>query len=284
MNNTLILSGKDVAAARSTELKRRIARFKETTGRAPGLAVILVGEDPASQVYVGNKVKKCAELGIQSFHHVLSATSTPAQISALIKELNLQMQTDGILLQLPLPKGLKSDSLIEEIDPRKDPDALTSANMGLLMLGQTRVAPCTPSGIMKMLEHYKISVAGQNAVVVGRSNIVGKPMAQLLLEANATVTMAHSKTQDLAKVCKDADILVFAAGKPKLFGKEFVKKGAVVIDVGIHRVDGKLCGDVKADELMGYASALTPVPGGVGPMTIHMLMENTVSLAEEAIL
>jgi methylenetetrahydrofolate dehydrogenase (NADP+)/methenyltetrahydrofolate cyclohydrolase len=288
---TTILDGKEVASVRRVELAKRVASLKAKTGRAPGLAVVLVGENPASQIYVKNKIKACAEAGIESFHIELSASISQSDLHKEIDKLNQRADVDGILVQLPLPKGLNETLATERILSEKDPDGLTSGNLGLLFAGRTRVAPCTPYGVMKILEHYKLEVTGLNAVVVGRSNIVGKPMAQLLLEANATVTIAHSKTKNLLALTKAADIVVVAAGRPRFLGKEAFGEGAIVVDVGIHRVpeseslviNGKrstICGDVKYEELMGHASAVTPVPGGVGPMTIQMLLENTLKLAE----
>jgi methylenetetrahydrofolate dehydrogenase (NADP+)/methenyltetrahydrofolate cyclohydrolase len=290
---TTILDGKEVASVRRLELAKRVASLKAKTGRAPGLAVVLVGENPASQIYVKNKIKACAEAGIESFHVELSGSISQNDLHREIDKLNLRGDVDGILVQLPLPKGLNETLATERILPTKDPDGLTSGNLGLLFAGRTRVAPCTPYGVMKILEHFKIKVAGQNAVVIGRSNIVGKPMAQLLLEADATVTIAHSKTIDLKSLSSAADIVVVAAGRPRFLGREFFREGSVVVDVGIHRVaetenlliNGKratICGDVRFEELIGHVSAVTPVPGGVGPMTIQMLLENTLKLAELA--
>lgn len=282
---TLILDGKLVAQTRRTLLGDKVSLFRRATSRSPGLAVVLVGADPASQIYVRNKIKACEEAGIKSIHVEQPATLTQTHLNEIIDELNARADVDGILVQLPLPKTLNETASTERIVPEKDPDGLTSGNLGLLFAGRTRVAPCTPFGVMKIFEHYKIDLAGKSAVVVGRSNIVGKPMAHLLLEANATVTIAHSKTADLKAVTSQADIVVVAAGRPLFMGKEFFKKGAVIADVGIHRVTdasgkSKVCGDVRTDELMGHASAITPVPGGVGPMTIQMLLENTLRLAE----
>lgn len=288
---TIILDGKEVASVCRTELAKRVASLKVKTGRAPGLAVVLVGENPASQIYVKNKIKACKEAGIESFHVELSGAITQKDLHQEIDKLNFRGDVDGILVQLPLPKGLNETLATERILPAKDPDGLTSGNLGLLFAGRTRVAPCTPYGVMKILEHFKIKVAGQNAVVIGRSNIVGKPMAQLLLEADATVTIAHSKTTDLQSLTSAADIVVVAAGRPRFLGREFFRQGSVVVDVGIHRVaenenlliNGKratICGDVRFEELVGHVSAVTPVPGGVGPMTIQMLLENTLKLAE----
>ena len=282
---TQILDGKLVAETRRALLADKIAAFEKKNGRRPGLAVVIVGADPASQIYVKNKIKACEQAGLQSFHLEKPATLTQYELHKIIDELSARKDVDGILVQLPLPKHLNETAALERIPSEKDPDGLTSGNLGLLFSGRTRVAPCTPFGVMKIFEHYKIDLSGKSAVVIGRSNIVGKPMAQLLLEANATVTIAHSKTPDLKAVTSQADIVVVAAGKPRFIGKEFFKKGAVIADVGIHRVAGadgksKVCGDVKTDEVMEHARAITPVPGGVGPMTIQMLLENTLRLAE----
>jgi methylenetetrahydrofolate dehydrogenase (NADP+)/methenyltetrahydrofolate cyclohydrolase len=279
------LSGTEVARVRQAALKERITGYQAKTGRLPGLAVIIVGEDPASQVYVRNKVKTCELVGIRSFHFELPATISEGELKARIEELNGDAAVDGILVQLPLPKHMDPEAVLETIRPEKDPDGLTVGNLGLLFAGRKRVAPCTPWGVMAILEHYKIAVPGLNAVVIGRSNIVGKPMAQLLLEANATVTMCHSKTKNLMHHTREADLVVVAAGQERFIGKDAFKPGAVVIDVGMHRpasgsFAGKLCGDVRYEELDGHVAAATPVPGGVGPMTIQMLMENTLRLAE----
>ncbi len=280
-----------VAETRRAKLVEKVQSFISKSNRPPGLAVVLVGADPASQVYVRNKIKACEHVGIVSTHHRLPDTISQDELHTVIDTLNADSAVDGILVQLPLPKGLSETLATERILPSKDPDGLTSGNLGLLFAGRTRVAPCTPLGVMKIFEHYKIEVEGKSAVVVGRSNIVGKPMAQLLLEANATVTVAHSKTFDLKSVTSQADIVVVAAGRPQFMGKEFFKSGSIIADVGIHRLpDGaagggpngksKLCGDVLTSELMNHAQAITPVPGGVGPMTIQMLLENTLRLAE----
>lgn len=281
----LRLSGTDVAKLRQLALKTKIEAFGAKYGRNPGLAVIIVGEDPASQVYVRNKVKTTLALGMESHHFSLPATISENELIAKIQELNQAPKIDGILVQLPLPKGIGSEKVIDSISPEKDPDGLTVGNLGLLFAGRKRVAPCTPWGVMAILEHFKIPIAGRNAVVVGRSNIVGKPMAQLLLEANATVTICHSRTKNLEEFTRKADIVIAAAGQPRFMGRDHFKKGSVVVDVGIHRPEagtfaGKLCGDVRYEELEGWVEAATPVPGGVGPMTIQMLMENTVRLAE----
>ena len=279
------LDGKAVAAARRELLKTRVERFVTQHGRKPGLAVVIVGEDPASHVYVKNKVKTTTELGMASRHIELPHTASEAEVLETVAKLNRDAAVDGILVQLPLPKHIDSNKVVEAIDAEKDPDGLTTANLGLLFAGRMRVAPCTPWGVMAILEHYRIPVAGKRVAVIGRSNIVGKPMAQLLTDADATVTLCHSRTKDLAHHTRDAEIVVVAAGKQRFIGREFFAKDAVVIDVGMHRPDsgdfaGKLLGDVKFEELEGHVSAATPVPGGVGPMTIQMLMENTVTLAE----
>jgi methylenetetrahydrofolate dehydrogenase (NADP+)/methenyltetrahydrofolate cyclohydrolase len=282
-----VLDGKAVAEARRAKIKSEVAKFQARVGRAPGLAVILVGDDPASQVYVGNKLKACREVGIESFEHRLPANTHFAELQTVIERLNADDRVNGILLQLPLPKGLNADEAIALISPRKDADCLTSENLGRLWMGRPRTTPCTPWGVMVILQHYGINPAGLNAVVVGRSNIVGKPMAHLLTQADATVTICHSRTRDLREHTGRADLVVVAAGRPEMLGADDFAPGAVVIDVGIHRragADGKsrLCGDVRFRELKGHVKAATPVPGGVGPMTITMLLENTLRLALEA--
>lgn len=280
-----ILDGKVVSAAHRKKIAKEVEAFTKAAKRAPGLAVILVGDDPASQVYVSNKLKSCAEVGIQSFEHKLSGSTTAHQLKIIVDSLNENPLVDGILMQLPLPKHIDADEAISWISPSKDADCLTPQNLGKLWSGKALTTPCTPWGVMVILEHYGFKVAGMDAVVVGRSNIVGKPMAHLLTQANATVTVAHSKTKDLRAHTSKADIVVVAAGQPEFLGKGDFKKDAIVIDVGIHRkpvADGKtkLCGDVRLKELEDTIKAGTPVPGGVGPMTITMLMENTLRLAQ----
>lgn len=280
-----ILDGKAVAEARRQQIKGRVQEFKAKRGRSPGLAVVLVGEDPASQVYVANKIKTCADVGIESTEHKIATNTTAPQLKALIRGLNEDKRIDGILLQLPLPKHLNSDEAIQWIAPEKDADCLTAENLGRLWSGNPLTIPCTPWGVMVILEYYGISLAGKEAVVIGRSNIVGKPMAHLLVQANATVTICHSRTKDLKKHVRSAEVVVVAAGQPEFLGQGDFAKGAVVIDVGIHRKEvaggkTKLCGDVRLMELESTILAGTPVPGGVGPMTITMLMENTLRLAE----
>jgi len=277
----ILLDGKIVAANRRDALKPRIETFKKATGRAPHLAVILVGEDPASQVYVRNKHRACQKTGMDSSIHNLPANSTQDNLHQWIERLNLDPRIDGILVQLPLPKHLCLEPILKNIMIEKDADGLTYANAGFLMSGKPFVKPCTPMGIMSILDFYKIKVEGMNAVVIGRSQIVGKPMSILLNEANATVTMCHSKTRNLREHTSRADLVVVAAGQKRFLGKEDFKSGAVVIDVGMHGTgDGQLCGDVRFEELADVVSAITPVPGGVGPMTITSLLENTVFLAE----
>jgi methylenetetrahydrofolate dehydrogenase (NADP+)/methenyltetrahydrofolate cyclohydrolase len=282
-----ILDGKAVSEARRTKLKADVDEFRRITKRSPGLAVILVGEDPASQVYVGNKIKACKEVGIESLERRLPADVGAATLKAIIQDFNVNPVVDGILLQLPLPKHLNANEAISWIAPNKDADCLTPENLGKLWSGRALTTPCTPWGVMVILDHYKIPVAGKTAVVVGRSNIVGKPMAHLLTQADATVTVCHSRTPNVRDFTSKADLVVVAAGKQELLGKGDFKEGAVVIDVGMHRKAGangksKLCGDVRLKELDGIVQAATPVPGGVGPMTITMLLENTLRLAQAA--
>ncbi len=279
------LSGPEVAKARQALLIPRIQAFHTANGQPPGLAVVLVGADPASEIYVRNKSRTCETLGMRSFRSDFPASISETDLIAQIQQLNAKPEVHGILVQLPLPSQIREAKVLESIHPEKDPDGLTYENLGLLWAGRKRVAPCTPWGVMAILEHYKIPLDGKNAVVVGRSNIVGKPMAQLLLEANATVTVCHSRTKDLLSHTRNADVVVVAAGQPRFLGRDAFQKGATVIDVGIHRpaegdYQGKICGDVRFEELEGWAAAATPVPGGVGPMTIQMLMENTLHLAE----
>lgn len=277
----ILLDGKVVAASRREALKPRIETFLKATGRAPHLAVLLVGADPASQVYVRNKHATCLKVGIHSTVHNIPAETTQDELHQWLERLNLDPKVDGILVQLPLPKHLSIEPVLKNIMLEKDADGLSYLNAGYLMAGKPFVKPCTPMGIMTILQHYKIDVQGMNAVVIGRSQIVGKPMSLLLNEANATVTMCHSKTRDLRSFTSSADLVVVAAGQKRFLGKDDFKKDAVVIDVGMHGTGaGKLCGDVRAEELEGHVSALTPVPGGVGPMTITSLLENTVFLAE----
>lgn len=275
------LDGKLVAESLRERLKERAEHFKMQAGRPPQLTVVLVGENKASQVYVKNKHLACQKVGIDSRIIEKPESLTQEELEDLLALLNQDEKVDGVLVQLPVPRHIKSERVFELLKPGKDADGLTYASAGLMWSGKPLVKPCTPAGVIEILKHYRIEMAGKNAVVVGRSQIVGKPMAALLLEENATVTICHSGTRNIKSFTQAADIVVVAAGKAGLFGKEDFKKGVVVIDVGMHGTGGgKLCGDVRFDELEGWAAAATPVPGGVGPMTIAMLLENTVFLAE----
>lgn len=275
-----ILDGKALAAEIRSEVKTQVAALAEK-GVSTALAVILVGDDSASQVYVRNKIKACADTGIRSLEFRMPAETTQQQLLAKIAELNADESVDGILVQLPLPKQINADAVIAAIDPAKDVDGFHVANAGALVTGKQGFVPCTPFGVMRLIEKSGVNPRGKSAVIVGRSNIVGKPMALLLLAADATVTVAHSRTPDLSAVTRNADILVAAVGRAKLIKADMVKPGAVVIDVGMNRDEnGKLCGDVDFAEVKEIASSITPVPGGVGPMTIAMLMQNTVLAAQ----
>ena len=275
-----IIDGKAFAATVRADVAQQVARLKEQ-GVTPGLAVVLVGEDPASQVYVRNKGKQTVEVGMASFEHKLDAGTSEAELLALIEKLNADPEVHGILVQLPLPGHLNSDLVINAIDPAKDVDGFHISNVGKLATGQKSMVPCTPLGSLMMLRDHLGSLSGLEAVVVGRSNIVGKPMAQLLLNESCTVTVAHSRTRDLPEVCRRADILVAAVGRPRMIEGDWIKPGATVIDVGINRIeeDGKsrLVGDVDFDSAVTRAGAITPVPGGVGPMTIACLLVNTLT-------
>ena len=274
-----IIDGKLVSAA----VKERVAaevKALNQKGIRVCLAVILVGSDPASQIYVANKKKACEQLGIISKEYLLPETTTQDELLSLVKELNADKTVNGILCQLPLPKGLDEKVVIEAIDPNKDVDAFHPVNVGRIMIGDYDFLPCTPAGVMEMLAYYNIDDCGKECVVIGRSNIVGKPMGMLLLHKNGTVTIAHSRTKNLSEVTRRADILVAAVGKAKFVTADMVKDGAVVIDVGMNRADGKLCGDVDFDAVSEKASYITPVPGGVGPMTIATLMQNTLTAAK----
>jgi methylenetetrahydrofolate dehydrogenase (NADP+)/methenyltetrahydrofolate cyclohydrolase len=273
-----IIDGKALSAEIREELKGKVKELKNK-GITPGLAVILVGDDPASAIYVRNKEKGCIDLGMHSVVHKLDADTEQDKLISLIHELNNDKAIHGILVQLPLPKHLDSLAVLREVDPDKDVDGLHVVTAGRLMVGEKGFIPCTPKGIIKLIKTTGIEIAGKKAVVVGRSNMVGKPVALLLQRENATVTMCHSKTQNLAEECARADILVAAIGRPEMITGDFVKKGAVVIDVGTSRVDGKLKGDVLFSEAEKKAAYITPVPGGVGPMTITMLLENTLEAA-----
>ena len=274
----LKLDGKAVAEVRQRRLAGEISKL---SGDPPHLAVVLVGEDPASQVYVRNKVRACERVGVVSKVHSLSESVSEGELRELLVQLNQSGEVSGILVQLPLPQKFQPHKVLSWVAPEKDVDGLCVENIGQMWSGRPRVLPCTPAGIIKILEHYQIELVGRSAVVVGRSQIVGLPMAYLLQRAQATVTIGHSRTKDLASYTRQADILVVAMGRPRFLGPQHVKEGAVVIDVGIHRQEGGgLCGDVQYEELEGVASAMTPVPGGVGPMTISMLLENTYHLSQ----
>lgn len=279
---TKIIDGKAVSASIRERLKDEVALLKQK-GIVPGLAVIIVGSDPASRVYVNNKKKACAELGMYSEEYALDENTTEEELLALINELNGRSDISGILCQLPLPRHLDEKTVINAISPSKDVDAFHPSNVGHIMIGDYHFLPCTPAGVMELIEHAGVDVEGKNCVVIGRSNIVGKPMAMLLLHKNATVTICHSRTKDLAGICRQADVIVAAVGKAYFVTADMVKPGAVVIDVGMNRNEqGKLCGDVDFESVKEKASAITPVPGGVGPMTITMLMQNTVTAARVA--
>ena len=281
----ILLDGKATAQSIRTELKAEVAELTAKLGRAPGLAVILVGDDPASQVYVRNKERACAEVGVLSYAHRLPASATQAELESLISALNADANVDGILLQLPVPKGLDSRRCLELIRPDKDVDGFHPENMGRLAQGLPGFAPCTPAGVMELLQRYDLSPQGKKAVVVGRSNIVGRPLSIMLSQpgrfGDATVTLCHSRTPDLAEQCLRADFVFSAIGKPKFVTCDMIKEGAVVVDVGINRVDDTLVGDCDFEFLCTRASAMTPVPGGIGPMTIAMLMKNTVQAYKE---
>ncbi|MBR3880267.1 MAG: bifunctional methylenetetrahydrofolate dehydrogenase/methenyltetrahydrofolate cyclohydrolase FolD [Mailhella sp.] len=283
----MILDGKATAAAIRASLRGDIEKDKARAGRAPCLAVILVGEDPASQVYVRNKENACADAGIDTVSYRKPASIPQAELEAFIAGLNADQDIDGILLQLPLPKGLDAQPCIDAISPEKDVDGLTAVNQGRVAMSVPGLRPCTPAGILALLDHYGISVSGKKAVVLGRSILVGRPIA-LMLGArgyDATVTMCHSRTPDLAAVCREADIVIAAIGKPRFVTADMIKHGAVVIDVGINRDEnGKLCGDVDYENVAPLASAITPVPGGIGPMTISQLLVNTTQAWKEKLL
>ena len=272
----IIIDGKKVSAQLKEQVRIETEELVKK-GIKPGLAVIIVGDDPASRVYVNNKKKACEKVGFLSKEFALPATTTQEELLALVNELNEDKEINGILCQLPLPKGLDEKAVIEAISPLKDVDAFHASNVGKIMIGDYDFLPCTPAGVMEMLHSYNIPVEGKECVVIGRSNIVGKPMAMLLLHENGTVTITHSRTKNLKEVTKRADILVAAIGKPKFVTADMVKEGAVVIDVGMNRDEnGKLCGDVDFENVKEKCSAITPVPGGVGPMTIAVLMKNTL--------
>ncbi|HIU32613.1 MAG TPA: bifunctional methylenetetrahydrofolate dehydrogenase/methenyltetrahydrofolate cyclohydrolase FolD [Candidatus Caccousia avistercoris] len=274
------IDGKAVAASVRAQVAEEAAALKER-GICPGLAVVIVGDDPASRTYVNNKKKACAETGIYSEEYALPASTTQEELMALVEKLNRKEEIHGILVQSPLPKGLDEKAVIEAINPAKDVDAFHPENVGRIMIGNFHFLPCTPAGVIELIRSQGIEIAGKNCVVVGRSNIVGKPMAMLLLHNNGTVTICHSRTRNLKEICASADILVAAVGKPKFITEDMVKPGAVVIDVGMDRDEnGKLCGDVDFAHVEPKAGYITPVPGGVGPMTIAMLLKNTITAAK----
>ena len=271
-----VIDGKAVAAAVRERVKVDVAAYKEEAGRTPGLATVLVGDDPASEIYVANKRRTTEEVGMRSIHHGPEASIREEQLLELVRELGEDDEVDGILVQLPLPAHIDSDVIVQALNPEKDVDGLTPVNAGLLAHGTPGLVPCTPAGVMELLAHEGVELEGAEAVVVGRSKLVGVPVARLLLAANATVTMCHSRTRDLDATCRRADVLVAAVGVPRLLGAEAVKPGAVVIDVGMNRLEDGLAGDVDYEAAAEVAAAITPVPGGVGPMTIAMLLSNTL--------
>ena len=278
------LSGTEVAAVVRTDVAERVERLA-TQGHAVGLATVLVGDDPASRVYVRNKHRAADRAGIASFEHTLPSSATQREVEDLIVSLNADDRVDGMIVQLPLPEGLDGEAAVETLDPSKDADGLHPFNLGLLVIGRPGPVPATPAGIMAILDHYDIAVPGATAVIVGRSFLVGRPMGLMLgaKGTDATVVQAHSRTPGLEAVCREADILVAAVGRPLMFGRDHVKPGAVVIDVGVNRTDDGLVGDVDAEAVSDIAGAITPVPGGVGPMTIASLLANTVMLAERRV-
>ena len=284
-----IINGKEISQKIRFELKEKIELLTKKTGKQPGLATILVGEDPASKVYVGSKIKACEQVGIKSYHNHISETASTEDIISLIEKLNEDKNIHGILLQLPLPNKSDADRCIRAIDYNKDVDGLHPYNAGMLTLvkswdeivKQKLLVSCTPMGVIYLLKYSNIDIAGKNVVIIGRSNLVGKPVSMLMLSNNATVTMAHSRTQNLNEITKKADIVVAAIGKAKFINKDFINDGATVIDVGINRVEGKLYGDVDFDSVKDMNISITPVPGGVGPMTITMLLHNTILAFEK---
>lgn len=277
------IDGKEVSASVRNDITEKVTELS-AKGVTPGLAVIIVGNDPASRVYVNNKKKGCEQTGMNSFEYALPEETTTDELIALIEKLNGEKDVHGILCQLPVPEHIDEEKVLNAISPDKDVDAFHPVNCGKVMTGDYTFAPCTPAGMVEMLKYYNIPVAGKHCVIIGRSNIVGKPMAMLMLKENATVTVCHSRTQNLAEITKQADILVAAVGRPKFVTPDMVKDGAVVLDVGINRMeDGKLCGDVDFDAVCEKTSYITPVPGGVGPMTITMLLKNTLAAAEKTL-
>lgn len=275
------IDGKEVSAAVREQITNEVSELK-AKGVTPGLAVIIVGNDPASRVYVNNKKKGCEQVGMNSFEYAMPEETTTEELISLIEKLNNDENVHGILCQLPVPAHIDEEQVLNAISPLKDVDAFHPVNCGKVMTGDYKFAPCTPAGMVEMLKYYNIPVTGKHCVIIGRSNIVGKPMAMLMLKNNATVTVCHSRTENLGEITKQADILVAAVGRPKFVTADMVKDGAVVLDVGINRMeDGKLCGDVDFDAVADKTSFITPVPGGVGPMTITMLLKNTLEAAKQ---
>ncbi|HVY77128.1 MAG TPA: bifunctional methylenetetrahydrofolate dehydrogenase/methenyltetrahydrofolate cyclohydrolase FolD [Solirubrobacterales bacterium] len=274
-----VIDGKAVAAAVRERVAAAVLEFERERGRVPQLTTAIVGDDPASEVYVAGKHRACEAAGIRSSHHGLAAETTEAELLELVERLNRDDDVDGILVQLPVPEQIDPDRVVAAIDPAKDVDGLTPVNAGLLAHGMPGLVSCTPAGVMELLRHEGVELEGAEAVVVGRSKLVGVPVARLLLGANATVTSCHSRTRDLAAVCRRADVLIAAVGVPRLLGADAIKPGAVVIDVGVNRTEEGLVGDVDFEAASGVAAAITPVPGGVGPMTIAMLLVNTLAAA-----
>ena len=274
-----LIDGKAVSAEVRERVGVEVAEYAEQSGRTPALATVIVGDDPASEIYVANKHKACEEAGMRSLHHGLAAETTQEELLDLVRALGADDDVDGILVQLPVPDHIDPDAVVAVLDPAKDVDGLTPMNAGLLAHGTPGLVPCTPAGVLELLRHEGVELEGAEAVVVGRSKLVGVPVARLLLAANATVTICHSRTRDLAGTCARADVLVAAVGVPKLLGADAVKPGAVVIDVGMNRTEEGLMGDVDFEAVAPVAAAITPVPGGVGPMTIAMLMVNTLAAA-----
>jgi methylenetetrahydrofolate dehydrogenase (NADP+)/methenyltetrahydrofolate cyclohydrolase len=274
-----VIDGKAIAAAVRSRVAEEVVAYEARVGRVPTLATVIVGEDPASEIYVANKHRACAEAGIGSVHHGLPGETSEAELLELVASLGGDEEVDGILVQLPVPDQIDTNAVVAAIDPGKDVDGLTPLNAGLLAHGTPGLVPCTPAGVIEMLRHEGVELEGAEAVVVGRSKLVGVPVARLLLAADATVTVCHSRTRDLAGTCRRADVLVAAVGVPRLLGADAIKPGAVVIDVGMNRAEDGLCGDVDFDAAAEVAAAITPVPGGVGPMTIAMLLVNTLTAA-----
>ena len=276
-----VIDGKAVAATVKLRVRDEVAAYKAGSGRVPNLVTVIVGDDPASEVYVRSKHRACEEVGMNSAHHGLAADTSEAELLELVRALGADEEVDGILVQLPVPEQISPDAVVAAIDPTKDVDGLTPQNAGLLAHGAPGSVPCTPAGVMELLRHEGVELEGAEAVVVGRSKLVGVPVARLLLMANATVTVCHSRTRDLDATCRRADVLVAAVGVPRLLGADAVKPGAVVIDVGVNRTEDGLVGDVDYEAAAEVASAITPVPGGVGPMTIAMLLVNTLAAARK---